>query len=227
MRGLRKLCIVTVLVPVLIICAAEAGPLGPPGMFYRTLFDENLGFSITIPVYWYAEAGSYPPDRSHIQAYDPLSHSVIAIDCLWTRNDAYPYFYRLETWPGNDTLGESAELSKESDGLLSIAGIRDYSGPISYYLYNETRYPGRGDSKFEYEASSFVPDPSPMRITNNALIVEQALGSIRIFDPAQKPENLTQLPLYPDMIGTAGLSGIPRAERDSNVSQTASDSPIF
>jgi hypothetical protein len=218
---LRKLCIIMVLIPVFTMCASQAGPPGPPGMFYRTLVDENQGFSITVPVYWYAEATSYPPDRSHIEIKDPLSRSIIVIDCLWTRNDAYPYFYGLDAWPGNDTSGQSAELNTVNDGLLSLAGIRDYSGPVSYYLYNETRYPGRGSSKFEYEAYSFVPDPGPMRTVDSDLIVEQALGSVRIFDPAQKPENPILLPLYPGMIRTTGLSGVLRADGDSNVSQNA------
>jgi hypothetical protein len=227
MGTFRRLCIVTVIIPVLITYAAQAGPLGSPGMFYRTLVDENLGFSITVPVYWYAEMTGYSPDRSHIRINDPLSRSVIAIDCLRTRNDAYPYFYGLDAWPGNDTSGQSAELNTVNDGLLSLAGFRDYSGPVRYYLYNETRFPGRGSSKFEYVVASFVPDPSPMKTIDNGLIVEQALDSVRIFDPAQKPENLIRLPLYPGMIETINRQGmIPRADGGSNGIPTAMSSPV-
>ncbi|HTY14222.1 MAG TPA: hypothetical protein VMC42_00780 [Methanoregulaceae archaeon] len=225
MGTLRRLCIVAAIIPVFIIYAVQAGPLGPPGMLYRTLVDEKLGFSITVPVYWYGETTGYQSDRSHTVIKDPLSRSVIIIDCLWTRNDAYPFFYSLDNWPGNDTAGQSAEQRTVNDGLLSLAGVCDYSGPVSYYLYNETRYPGRGSSKFEYEVASFVPDPSPMMTTDNDLIVEQALRSVRVFDPAQKPENLIQLPLYPGMIGPARSPGVLRTDRDSKDSQIVLSSP--
>jgi len=213
MGTFRRICIAMAIAWVSIAGAAQAGTPGPVGMFYRTAIDENLGFSITVPVYWYIDAARYPPDRSHIGIMDPFSQSAIAIDCVWARNDAFPYYYGLN-WPGNDTMGHSVEISRENDGLVSVAGKHEYNGSMNYYLYDETRFPGRGNSKFEYAVTSVIPDPGPVSITDNDLIVEQAIGSVRIFDPGQPQKNFTPVPLYPGMIESMRRSEIIRADED-------------
>jgi hypothetical protein len=125
---------------------------------------------------------------------------MISIDCIWTRNDSYPYFSG-RNWPANYTPDTSAELSTVNDGLLSLAGKSSYHGIMNYYLYNETRFPGKGSSKFEYAVTSFVPGPGPMKVIDNGRLMEQVLGSVRIFDPEQLVSpNLIPVPLYPGMI---------------------------
>jgi hypothetical protein len=189
-------------------------------MFSHTYTDKDLGFSITVPMYWIVEASNFPPYRSHIEVKDPLSHSVIYIDCIWTRNDSYPYFYG-RTWPVNGTPDTSAGLSTVNDGLLSLAGKNSYDGIMNYYLYNETRFPGKGSSKFEYAVTSFVPRPGLMRILDNERIMEDTLWSVRIFDPENPlPANPIRLPLYPGMITLVEPSKIQPEGRDSNVSKT-------
>jgi hypothetical protein len=199
MGNLRSICILMVIIPVLISCGVNAEPSGPPGMFYRTYVDKTLGFSMDVPIFWIEDAGNVPPDRSDTDISDPFSQSVISIDCVWTRNDSYPYFYG-RNWPAGYTPDTSAELSTVNDGLLSLAGKRYHDGIANYYLYNETRFPGKGDSKFEYAVTAFVPHPG-LEVIDNEKLMEQALGSVRIFDPGKpQPATLIRLPLYPGMI---------------------------
>jgi len=217
MGTLRRLCILMVIIPVLIACGVNAEPTGPLGMFYRTYADKNLGFSIDIPIFWYVEASNFPPDRSHIEVKDPFSQSVILIDCIWTRNDSYPFFYG-RNWPASYTPNTSAELSTVNDGLLSLAGKRYHDGVLNYYLYNETRFPGKGSSKFEYAVTAFAPHSGLMRVIDNEGFMEQALGSVRIFDPeTPQPVMLIRLPLYPGMIDL-DLSKIQQTEPEVNAS---------
>ncbi len=217
-----RICILFVIIPVLVICGVNAELSDPSAMFYRNYVDKDLGFSINIPVYWNVSASNFPPYRSDIEIKDPLSHSAVFIDCLWTRNDAYPYFYG-RNWPDNHTPDSSAELSTVNDGLLSLAGKNSYDGMMNYYLYNETRFPGKGDSKYEYAVTSFVPGQGLMRTLDNEDIMEHTLWSIRIFDPGKaQPPNPIPLPLYPGMINLEKPSEIPQTGQDSNASQADS-----
>jgi hypothetical protein len=199
MGTLRRLCILMVIIPVLIACCVNAEPSGPLGMFYRTCIDRNLGFSMDVPVFWNVQSDNFPPDRSHIDVRDPLSRSSISIDCVWTRNDSYPYFYGCN-WPAGHTPETTAELTTVNDGLLSLAGKSYRDGVVNYYLYNETRFPGKGDSKFEYAVTTFVPHPG-LRTIDNDRLMDQSLGSVGIFDPENpQPATPIRLPLYPGMI---------------------------
>ena len=199
-----RICILVMIIPILIICGANAELPDPSAMFYRSYVDKDLGFSISIPVYWSVSASNSPPYRSDITIKDPLSRSVIYMDCLWTRDDAYPYFYG-RNWPDNYIPDSSAELRAVNEGLLSLAGKNSYDDLVNYYIYNETRFPEKGNSKYEYAVTSFVPGQRPVRILDNENIMEHTLSSIRIFDPAQ-PEDKLQLLLYPRMVVLDNLS---------------------